>query len=45
MKPRKNFWIAIFLVAVLGLAGCMHSVTQKEGGAGGRQSERGGSGY
>jgi len=42
MKRCKYFWIAIFLIAVLGLASCMHSVTQKEGGAGGRQSERGG---
>ncbi len=42
MKRCKSFWIAIFLIAVLGLAGCMHSVIQKEGGAGGRQSGRGG---
>ncbi len=42
MKRCKYFWIAIFLIAVLGLAGCMHSVTQREGGAGGRQSETGG---
>jgi len=39
MKRCKYFWIAIFLIAVLGLAGCKHSVTQKEGGAGGRQSD------
>ncbi len=40
MKRCKYFWIAIFLIAVLGLAGCMHSVTQKEGGTGVRESER-----
>jgi len=42
MKRCKYFWIAIFLIAVLGLAGCMHSVTQKEGGDGGRPSGMGG---
>ena len=41
MKSRKTFWIAVFLIAVLGLAGCMHSVTQREGGGGSSQ----GSGY
>jgi len=41
MKQCKTFWIAVFLIAVLGLAGCMHSVTQREGGGGSSQ----GSGY
>jgi len=41
MKRCKTFWIAVFLIAVLGLAGCMHSVTQRERGGGSSQ----GSGY
>jgi len=45
MKPCKNFWIGIFLIAALGLAGCLHLVTKKEGGADRSQRERGGYGY
>ncbi len=37
MKPRKTFWIAIFFIAVLGLAGCIHTVTQRERGGGSSQ--------